>query len=133
MGPGDELARELLRDCVALDEAGEQALAEQLHHGIDVPALQPAKGAVFAEAAIHAQQVSVRVPLDQVPGGGDGDDDSRPAVRGDAFSEVLGHRLGGALREVEEELSTLAEDPSQEAGHGEHDVAVPDGREHLLL
>jgi hypothetical protein len=46
---------------------------------------------------------------------------------------VLGDGLGGALREIEEELSTLAEDPPQEAGHGEHDVAVRDGREHLLL
>jgi hypothetical protein len=62
MGPGDELAREFLRDRVALDEAGEQALAEQLHHGIGVPALQPVKGAVFAEASIRGQQVSVRVP-----------------------------------------------------------------------
>jgi hypothetical protein len=30
--------------------------------------------------------------------------------------------LGGALRQVEEKLSTLPEDPPQEAGHGEHDV-----------
>ena len=33
MGPGDELAREFVGDRVALDETGEQALAEQLHHG----------------------------------------------------------------------------------------------------
>ena len=90
------------------------------------------KGAVVGEASIRGQQVSVRVPLDQVPGGGDGDDDSRPAVRAEPFSDVLGDGLGGALREVEEELPTLPEDAPQEAWHGEHDVAVRNGREHLL-
>jgi hypothetical protein len=133
MGPGDELARELLRDRVALDEAGEQALADKLHHGIGVPALQPVKGAVFAEASIRGQQVCVRVPLGQVPGGRDGDDDSRPAVLAELFADVLGEGLGGALREVEEELSTLPEDAPQEAGHGEDKVAMRNGLEHLVL
>jgi len=133
MCPGDELARELLRDRVMLEEAGEQALAEQLHHPFSVPALQPVKGAVFAEASIRGQQVSVRVPLDQVRGGGDGDDDTGPAVRAEAPPHVLGDGLGGALREVEEKLSALPEDPPQEARHGENDVAMGNGRENLLL
>jgi hypothetical protein len=63
MGPGDELARELTGDRVALDETGEQALAEQLHHGIGVPAPERVKGAVFGEASIRGQQVSVGMPF----------------------------------------------------------------------
>jgi hypothetical protein len=89
MGPGDQLAREFLRDRVPFDETGEQALPEQLHHGIGVPALQAVKGAVFAEASIRRQQVSVRVPLDQVPGGGDGDDDTRTNLRIELSAHVL--------------------------------------------
>jgi hypothetical protein len=57
--------------------------------------------------------------LNQVTGGGDGGDDSRPAVRAEPPSDVLGDGLGRALGEVEEKLSTLAEDPPQEAGHRE--------------
>jgi len=75
----------------------------------------------------------VRVPLDQVRGGGDGDDDTGPAVRAEAPPHVLGDGLGGALREVEEKLSALPEDPPQEARHGENDVAMGNGRENLLL
>jgi hypothetical protein len=65
--------------------------------------------------------------LDQVPCGGDGDDDSGPAVWAEPFSDVLGDGTGGALREVEEKLPTLPEDPPQEAGHGENDVAMGNG------
>jgi hypothetical protein len=37
------------------------------------------------------------------------------------------------LGEVEEKLPALAEDPPQEAGHGEDEVAMRNGFEHLLL
>ena len=50
------LAREVLRDRVPLDEAGEQALAEQLHHRFGVPALERVKGAVVREAAIGQRE-----------------------------------------------------------------------------
>ncbi len=114
MGPGDELAPEVLGDRVALDEAGEQALAEQLHDRFGVPAPERVKGPVVAEASIRSQQVSVR-------GGAE------------LLAHVLGDGLGGALRKVEEKLPTLPEDAVQEAWHGEHDVAMGDGREHILL
>jgi len=51
----------------------------------------------------------------------------------ESSSDVLGDGLGGALREVEEKLPTLPEDPPQEAWHGEDEVAMRNGREHLLL
>ena len=73
------------------------------------------------------------MPLDQVSGGGNGDDDSGPAVWAEPSADVLGDGLGGALRQVEEELPTLAEDAAQEARHGEDDVPMRNGREHLLL
>jgi NADH-quinone oxidoreductase subunit N len=42
-----------------LDEAGEQALAERLHHGIGVPALEGVKGAVVGESPVGRQEVWV--------------------------------------------------------------------------
>jgi hypothetical protein len=47
---------------VALDEAGKQALAEQLHHLFRIPAPGRVKGPLVAEASIRSQQVPVRVP-----------------------------------------------------------------------
>jgi hypothetical protein len=133
MGPGDELAREVLRDRVALDEAGEQPFTEQLHHLFAIPALDGVKGAVAGEGPIGHEQVSMGVPLGQVSGGGDGDDDSRPAVSVEPSSDVLGDGFAGALRQIEEELSSLAEDAAQEARHGEDDVTMRNGLEHFLL
>ena len=133
MSPGDELAREILRDRVPLDKAGEQALTEQLHHRFRVPVLEGVKGAVVGESPIGEEKVSVGMPLDQVSGGGDGDDDAGPAVWTESCPDVLGDGLGGALGEVEEKLPALPEDPPQEAGHGEDEVAMRNGREHLLL
>ncbi len=115
------------------DEADEQALAEQPHHRFTVPALEGVKGAVVGESPVGQQEVCVGMPLDQVPGGGDGDDYSGPSVRTELLAHLLGDGLGGALREVKEKLPTLPEDPPQEAGHGEDDVPMRNGREHLLL
>ena len=96
-------------------------------------ALEGVKDAVVGESPVAQQEVSVGMPLNQVSGGSDGDDDSGPAVLGEPSPDVLSDGLGGALREVEEELSTLPEDHPQEARHGEDDVPMRNGREHLLL
>ena len=64
---------------------------------------------------------------------GKGHADAGPSVRADSSPHVLGDGLGGALREVEEKLPTLAEDPAQEARHGEDDMTMRNGLEHLLL
>ena len=73
------------------------------------------------------------MPLDQVPGGGDRDDDAGPSVGSEVSSHVLGESLGGALREIEEKLTALSEDPAQQTGHREHEMAVRDGGEDLVL
>jgi len=46
---------------------------------------------------------------------------------------VLGEGIGGALREVEQKLPPLPEDPAQEARHGEDNMTMRDGLEHFLL
>ena len=107
MLPSDELAREILRDRLPLDETGEQALTEQLHHRFRVPVLEGVKGAVVGESPIGEEKVSVGMPLDQVSGGGDGDDDTGPAVWAVSPPDILGDGLGGALGEVEEKLPAL--------------------------
>ena len=73
------------------------------------------------------------VPLGQISSGSDRDDDSRPAVWPEPSPDVLGDGLGGALGEIEQELTPLAEDSAQQARHGEDDMAMRNGREHFLL
>jgi len=131
--PGDELAREIFRDRVSLDEAGKEALAEQLHYRFAVPAWEGVKRTLLGEATVGQEKVSVGMPLDQVPGGGDGHDGAGPSVRAEPSPHVLGDGLGGALGEVEQKLPPLAEDPAQEARHREDDMPMRNGREHLLL
>jgi hypothetical protein len=131
--PGEELPREILRDRTALDQTGEQALAEQLHHRLAAPAREGMEAAIVRKDTVGQEKVSVGVPLNQVSGSGDGHDDAGPSVRAERPPHVLGYGLRGALREVEQQLPPLAEDPAQEARHGEDDVAMWNGREHFLL
>ena len=73
------------------------------------------------------------MPLDQVPARGDRDHDTGPSVRTEVSSHVLGEGLGGALGEIEEQLSALSEDPAQETRHGDDDMTMRDGGEDLLI
>ena len=73
------------------------------------------------------------MPLDQAPRGGDGDHDAGPRPGSEIPSHVLGEGLGSTLREVEEQLPALSEDPAQQTGHGEDEMAVRDGREDLVV
>jgi hypothetical protein len=108
MLPSEELASKVLRDRVTLDESGEQAFAEEPHHRIAVPDREGLKSAILGKATVGQEEVSVRMPLDQISGGGNGDDDAGPSVRAELSAHVLSHGLRGTLREVEEELPTLA-------------------------
>jgi len=73
------------------------------------------------------------MPLDQAPRGGDGDHDAGPRLGCELSPHVLGEGLGGALREVEEQFPALSEDPAQEAGNGEDEMAMRDGGEDLVV
>jgi hypothetical protein len=85
------------------------------------------------ESAVGHEKVTVGMPLDQIAARRDGHDDAGPSVRAELSPRVLGDGLGGALREVEQELTPLAEDPAQEARHGEDDMTMRNGLEHLPL
>jgi hypothetical protein len=60
MLPGEELAREIVRDRVALDEAGEQSLPEQLHDRFAVPGREGMKRAIVREATVAAPRGAAR-------------------------------------------------------------------------
>ena len=59
MPPGDELSREVLRRRVPLDETAEQALTEQLHHHVRIPAREGVKRAIVREATVGQEKVTV--------------------------------------------------------------------------
>ena len=133
MPPGQQPPSEILRDRVSFDETGQQALAEKFHDRVSVPGLERAKRAIVRERAVGHEKVTVRMPLQEVAGAGDGDHDAGPRVRSDLSLHVLGDGLRRALREVEKKLAALAEDSAQEARHGEDDVTMRDRLEHFLL
>ena len=109
--PGCRQAREppseILRDRVALDEASQKTLAEQLHHRVTVPRRERVKRAIVREGTVGHEDVSMRMPLQKVTRAGDRDHDARPRVRSDLSPHVLGEGLGAALRQVEQKLSPL--------------------------
>ncbi len=133
MPPSQEPPSEILRDRVSFDETGQQALAEKFHDRVSVPGLERAKGAIVRERAVGHEKVTVRMPLQEVAGAGDGDHDAGPRLRSDLSLHVLGDGLRRALREIEKELATPAEDSAEEARHGEDDVTMRDRLEHFLL
>lgn len=62
MSPGEEFADELLGDGMALEEPGEQPLAEEMHQQRGVRFRQGEKAIVRGEAAVGCEQVEVRMP-----------------------------------------------------------------------
>src|SRR5512134_3931223 len=84
------------------------------------------QGAVVREGAVGHEAVTVRMPLQEITGAGNGDD--WPRVDSDLSFKVLAERLRAALRKVDQELSPPAGDASQQPRHGENDVSMRDGR-----
>ncbi len=82
--------------------------------------------------AVGREQVEVWVPLDQVAGGGDRDDDARAGVLTEAPADELGHGLGGGPPQFGEQLAPSAEQRTQQPRDRQDDVAVGDLGEHLL-
>jgi hypothetical protein len=62
---------EFLGDRVSLDQARQQALAEQLHHRVSVPRLERVKRTIVRERALGHEKVTMRMPLQKVAGAGD--------------------------------------------------------------
>jgi len=133
MAPFQELLSELWGDGVTLDQASQQALAEQSHDRFTVPGLEGVKGAVVGQSAVAQEEVCVWMPLDQVTACGDRDHEAGPSLGSEGSSHVLREGCGGALGEVEEKPPALSEDPAQEAGHGADEMTMRDGREDLVL
>ena len=59
MAPREELPDEILRDRVALDEASQKTLAEQLHHRVTVPRRERVKRAIVREGTVGHEDVSM--------------------------------------------------------------------------
>jgi hypothetical protein len=132
MSPRHEPLGQLLGDGAFVDKPRQKALSEEPQQCFCVPCRQGMERPVFGERAVRHQEVSVWMPLEHVAGGRDGDHDPGPPVRSQLSPHVLGDGLRAALRQVEQELSPLAKDPTQEARHGEDDVTMREGLEHLF-
>jgi hypothetical protein len=133
MSPGQGLPGEFLGDRVSLEQARQQALAEQLHDRVTVPGLERVKRTIVRERAVGHEHVTVRMPLEEITAGGDGHDEPGPSVRAEMPLHVLGEGLRRALREIEKKRAALPEDSAEEARHGEDNVMMRDRLEHFLL
>jgi hypothetical protein len=76
--------------------------------------------------------MTVRMPLEHIAARSDRDHDARPQLCAELGPQVLGHGLRAALREIEQQLTPLPKDPTQQAWHGENGVTVRDGLEDLF-
>jgi putative ABC transport system permease protein len=70
MPPAEQLLDELGGNGMAVEEAGEDSLAEKAHQERGVPFRQRDEAFVRGEAAVGGEQVEMGVPLQEVSGGG---------------------------------------------------------------
>jgi len=56
---------------VSLDQARQQALAEQFHDRVTVPGLERVKGTIVRERAVGQEKVTMKPPLQEIAGAGD--------------------------------------------------------------
>jgi hypothetical protein len=90
VSPGEQPLDELLGDGVAIEEAGEDSLAEQTHQERGVPLGQGDEFAVVCgEAAVAGEEVEVGVPLQAVSGGGHRDDETGTQVESGRAADEL--------------------------------------------
>jgi hypothetical protein len=62
VSPGEELSDELVGDGVAVEEAGEEPLAQEAHEEGGVPFRHGEEAAVRGEAAVGSEQIEMGVP-----------------------------------------------------------------------
>jgi hypothetical protein len=72
------------------------------------------------------------MPLDQISGGGDRDDDAGPRVSTDSPADELARGLGGGPPQLRRQLAPSAEERTQQAGNGQDDMAVAARGEHFV-
>jgi hypothetical protein len=113
VSPGEELLDELLGDGVAIEEPGEEPLAEQAHQEGGVPLGQADKGDACGEAPVGGEDVQMGVPLEEVAGGGEGNDETGAQVFSRCAAEKLDARLGGGPGELNEEVAPTAKQRTQ--------------------
>jgi hypothetical protein len=130
--PGEELLHELERDGVSLDEPRQQTLPEEARQQRGVPFRQRLPGAGLRFPGVGGEEVEVGMPLDEIAGGGDGDDDAGAGLVAEAPADEFGDRLGGGAAELGEQLAPSAQERPQQPGDGQDDVAVRDRGEQLL-
>jgi len=71
------------------------------------------------------------MPLDQISGGGDRDDDAGARVSTDSPADELACRLGGGPGELREQLTPSAKQGSEQPRDRQDKVAVRDLGQHL--
>ena len=123
---------ELWRDGVILDQPRQETLAEQAHQPHAVPLRQRLPGAVRRPAPGGREQVDVGLPLKEVPGGSDGDDDAGARVIADSPADQLARGLGGRAPQLGEQLGPPSQQRAVQPRDGQHDVAVGGPGEHVL-
>jgi hypothetical protein len=72
------------------------------------------------------------VPLDEIAGGGDGDDDAGAGLVAEAPADELGCGPRGGAPQLGEQLAPPAQERTQQTGDGQDKVAVGNLGQHLL-
>ena len=73
------------------------------------------------------------VPLQEISGCRDGDDDPGPDVLSEVPAYVLGQRLGARLTQIEQQLPALAERGPQQTWDRQYDMPVWERLQNLPL
>jgi hypothetical protein len=132
MSPGEEFADELLGDGMALEEAGEQLLAEQMHQQRGVRFRQREEATVRGEAAVGSERMEVRMPLQEISSGGDGDDETGADVSSRRAADEFHARLCASPGQLGQQIAPAAKQRPQQPRDGEHNVTMGHGSEQLL-
>jgi hypothetical protein len=111
---------------MSVEEAGEDSVAEEAHQEGRVPFWEGLERTVRGEAAVGGEQVEMGVPLEEVPGGGDGDDEAGTGIGRNGTANELDRGLGAGTGQLGQEIAATAKERPQQAGNGQHHVAVRD-------
>jgi len=133
VNPAQEDVAKGLGEPVGADEPGEEKASEELAQGLRIERGNGEEAAVAVPDRFGHEGVDVRVEVGVGAEGLDGGDEAGDdmAVVEDRDERAMHGLVGGAGEETEEPALSL-EQPTQDAGDGEHVMAVGDGGEDLL-